>query len=119
MKTTTIIYALVALLLIFQSCKRNETLKSSTDDVNKPSKLGPSSAPSAYGTFQLSNVYSSQVMEIRNDSNLLKPQTTPANLQQNANGNTGAGVAEHQKWYFIQQGTGAITSSTAFKIMNA
>jgi len=119
MKTTTIIYAAAALLLIFQSCKRNETLKSPGDDVNKPSKLGPSSAPSAYGTFQLSNVYSSQVMEIRNDSNLLKPQTTPANLQQNANGNTGAGVAEHQKWYFIQQNTGTITSSTPFKIMNA
>jgi len=119
MKTTTIIYAAAALLLIFQSCKRNETLKSPGDDVNKPSKLGPSSAPSAYGTFQLSNVYSSQVMEIINDSNLLKPQTTPANLQQNANGNTGAGVAEHQKWYFIQQNTGTITSSTPFKIMNA
>lgn len=119
MRTRSFIYAAAALLLIMQSCKRNEALKSPAGNVNTPHKLGPSSAPSAYGTFQLTNVYSSQVMEIRNDSNLLKPQTTPANLQQNSNGNTGAGVAEHQKWYLIQQGTGTITGSTPFKIMNA
>jgi len=119
MRTRSFIFAAAAFLLIMQSCKRNEALKSSAGNVIKPHKLGPSSAPSSYGTFQLVNVYSSQVMEVRNDSNLLKPQTTPANVQQNANGNTGAGVAEHQKWYLIQQGTGTITGSTPFKIMNA
>lgn len=119
MRTRSFIYAAAAFLLIMQSCKRNEALKSSTDNVINPHKLGPSSAPSSYGTFQIVNVYSSLVMEVKNDSNLLKPQTTPANVQQNANGNTGAGVAEHQKWYLIQQGTGTITGSTQFKIMNA
>lgn len=119
MRNKSFIYAAAALLLIMQSCKRNDALKSPADNVNTPHKLGPSSAPSAYGTFQFTNVYSSKVMEVRNDSNLLKPQTTPANVQQNTNGSTGAGVAEHQKWYLIQQGTGSITGSTPFKIMNA
>lgn len=118
MRTTTIIYSAAALLLVMQSCKKNETAKSPSVTVNGASHLA-GSAPSAYGTFQLTNVSSSKVMEIRNDSALLKAQNNPANLQQNANASTGAGVAEHQKWYLIQQNTGSITSSTPFKIMNA
>jgi len=119
MRTKPFIYAAAAMLLIFQGCKRNESLKSSTNNVNKPAKLGPSSAPSAYGCFQFTNVYSSKVLEVRGDSTLLHPQSNPANVQQYTNFNTGTGVSENQKWYLIQQGTGTITGSTPFVIMNA
>lgn len=119
MRTRSFIYAAVVMLFIFQGCKRNEAAKSPADNLNTPHKLGPSSAPSAYGCFQFTNVYSSKVLEVRGDSTLLKPQNTPANVQQYTNFNTGAGISENQKWYLIQQGTGTITSSTPFVIMNA
>lgn len=119
MRTRQLMYAAAAMLLIFQGCKRNEATKSPADNLNTPHKLGPSSAPSAYGCFQFTNIYSSKVLEVRGDSTLLKPQNTPANVQQYTNFNTGAGVSENQKWYLIQQGTGTITSSTPFVIMNA
>src|ERR1700761_2571750 len=119
MRTSKFIFAAAVLLLIFQSCKRNESLKSLADNVNTPQKLGASSAPSAYGCFQFTNVSSGKVMEVRGDSTLLHPQSNPKNVQQYTNFNTGAGVSVNQKWYLIQQGTGAITSSTPFVIMNA
>ncbi len=118
MKTRLFIYVAAVLLFIIQGCKRNESSKSPAESVNKPAKLGPSSAPSAYGTFQFTNVYSSKVLEVRGDSTLLHPQSNPKNVQQYTNLNWGTGISANQKWYLIQQGTGPITGSTVFLIMN-
>jgi hypothetical protein len=117
MKTTTIIYTAAAFFLLMQGCKKNEASKSNNVNTASP-KLGPSSAPSAYGTFQFTNVYSSKYLEVRGDSTLMHAQSNPANVQQYAGAGSGSGVAGNQKWYLIQQNTGTITSSTPFKIMN-
>ena len=108
------------LLLLATSCQKNEQLNNTKKvEISHRIIALASSPPSAYGCFQLSNVYSSKVLEVRGDSTLLKAQSNPANVQQYTNFNTGTSVSENQKWYLIQQNTGTITGSTPFKIMNA
>ena len=108
----------VAALLAAQSCKKNNPAQSLTDQSALTGKLKVSSAPAAYATFQITNVSSGKLLEVRNDSTLMHQQSNPANVQQNASAGSGSGVAGHQKWYLIQQGTGTITNSTGFVIMN-
>ncbi len=106
---------LCAGLLVFESCHKTET-KAPNAAGSMSGRLQGNSAPVAYGCFQISNVFSGKVMEVNGGANLLAYQV--ANVQQNANVSTGTGTAGNQKWYLIQQGTGAITSTTPFKIMN-
>jgi hypothetical protein len=110
---------LAALLIIAAGCKKAGSLTDSkkvTTALHGNALAG--SPPSAYGCFQLTNIFSNKVLEVRGDSTLLKPQNSPANVQQYANFNTAVSVSANQKWYLIQQNTGTITSSTPFKIMN-
>lgn len=118
MKNKLHYYAAIGLLLIV-GCKKNESLNGdqSKSTIARAVTLG-GAAPSAYGCFQLTNILSNKILEVRGDSTLLKAQYTPGNVQQYDNFNTGTAVSANQKWYLIQQGTGAITGSTPFKIMN-
>jgi hypothetical protein len=110
---------LAALLLFTVSCKKNDMPGTSRKAaVSFRSHTLSGSPPSAYGCFQLTNILSSKVLEVRGDSNLLKAQNNPANVQQYTNLNWGVSISVNQKWYLIQQNTGSITSSTPFKIMN-
>jgi hypothetical protein len=118
MKTKALLCVTAIALLAVQGCKKNEAKTAPTTGGISPSKQKESSAPSSYGTFQFTNVYSNLVMETRGDSTLMHAQSSPANVQQYANYNTGVGISANQKWYLIQQNTGTITSSTPFKIMN-
>ncbi|ANH83057.1 hypothetical protein A8C56_20560 [Niabella ginsenosidivorans] len=77
--------------------------------------VGP---PGAYGCFSIINVASGKVLEVRGDDNLMTAQANPKNVQQYTNFDFGTGTSQNQKWYLIQQGTGPITGSTPFKIMN-
>ena len=121
MKTKPIIYAAAttaACLFFIQACQKNPAV-TSTNTLNVPKEdIVAASAPSTYGTFQFTNVSSSKVLEVRGDSTLMKAQSSPENVQQYANLNTGVGISANQKWYLIQQNTGAITASTPFKIMD-
>ncbi|RYE15570.1 MAG: hypothetical protein EOP51_26730, partial [Sphingobacteriales bacterium] len=109
--------AVLGMLLTF-SCKKNE-IKSERSTTPEPSKrataIGP---PTAYGCFSIINVASGKVLEVNGDANLMKPQANPKNIQQYTNFDFGTGTSQNQKWYLVQQGTGAITGSTAFKIRN-
>lgn len=120
MKTRSLLFTAIALLTILQGCKKNETTKSANSTTNKVSisRANLSSAPSSYACFTITNLFSNEVLEVRGDSTLLKAQSNPANVQQYANFNFGVGISANQKWYLIQQNTGAITASTPFKIMN-
>ena len=117
MKTRSALCLAALALLAAQGCRKNNSLTSNQIN-NQGSKLRVASAPTSYGTFQLTNVSSSKLLEVRVDTSLMHGQSNPANVQQNASGGSGSGVAGNQKWYFIQQGTGAITNSTWFLIMN-
>ncbi|MBC9796417.1 RICIN domain-containing protein [Sinomicrobium weinanense] len=85
--------------------------------VSKKHKLsvGP---PSAYGCFSIVNVASGKVLEVRGDDDLMSARANPKNVQQYTSFDMGTGTSQNQKWYLIQQDTGAITASTPFKIMN-
>ncbi|MCC8425822.1 RICIN domain-containing protein [Mucilaginibacter sp. UR6-11] len=85
---------------------------------NQSTMALPASPPASYACFTISNVFSSKLLEVRGDSTLMRAQSNPANVQQNASAGSGQGIAANQKWYLIQQGTGTITSTTPFKIMN-
>ncbi|MBE9585804.1 RICIN domain-containing protein [Mucilaginibacter sp. JRF] len=77
--------------------------------------IGP---PSAYGCFAIINVASGKVLEIKGDDNLMTAQPNPKNIQQYTGLDFGTGTSQNQKWYLVQQGTGTITGSTPFKILN-
>jgi hypothetical protein len=114
-----LLYAIILLLFGAESCKKGETLKTAKIPEGSPATFSLAGAsPSAYGCFQITNIFSGKVMEVKGDSTLLHPQSTIKNVQQNANASTGTATAQNQKWYLIQQGTGTITSTTSFKIMN-
>jgi hypothetical protein len=107
----------IALVAAVQSCRKNEPIKSVTN-VAKPSLLKINSVPASYTTLQITNVFSGKLLEVRGDSTLMHAQSNPANVQQNASAGSGQAIAGNQKWYLLQQGTGTITSTTPFKIMN-
>ncbi|HEX3384408.1 MAG TPA: RICIN domain-containing protein, partial [Mucilaginibacter sp.] len=115
----TLLHWLAMLLVFAAGCKKNESLNGSKNaSASFHARTLAGSPPSAYGCFQLTNVFSSKVLEVRGDSNLLKAQTSPANVQQYTNLNWGVSISANQKWYLIQQNTGTITSTTPFKIMD-
>lgn len=101
-----------------QSCRKNESNKLAVISKNRVFANLSSSSPANYGCFMFTNLFSNKILEVRGDSTLLHAQSNPANVQQNANLNTGVGVSANQKWYLIQQGTGMINNTTPFKIMN-
>jgi hypothetical protein len=107
----------IALVAAVQSCRKNEPIKSVTN-VAKPSLLKINSVTASYTTLQITNVFSGKLLEVRGDSTLMHAQSNPANVQQNASAGSGQAIAGNQKWYLLQQGTGTITSTTPFKIMN-
>jgi len=108
----------ISFCVALHGCKKNQGLKTPANAVIPASYRGLSSTPSAYACFSITNVFSSKVLEVRGDSTLLKNQSNPANVQQYTNLNLGVGISANQKWYLIQQGTGTITNTTPFKIMN-
>src|SRR5260221_5713354 len=109
----------VIFAVALHGCTKNQVQKSPSNVAIHSSFKSLNSAPSAYACFAILNVFSNKVLEVRGDSTLLKAQSNPANVQQYTNFNTGVGISANQKWYLIQQGTGAITNTTPFKIMNA
>lgn len=113
-KNLSICFATLAIIILLTTCRRNEKFPKPTINNRHGKEL--SSAPASYACFVITNVFSNQVLEVRNDSTLLYPQNY--NVQQDTAGNTALGINGHQKWYLIQQSTGAITGSTPFKIMN-
>jgi hypothetical protein len=115
MRTKLCICAATVALFALQSCQKNEKAGTTTPGVSS-SRLQVNSVPSAYGCFMITNVLSGKVMEVNGGASLLSAQV--ANVQQYSDFNTGVGVSANQKWYLIQQGTGTITSTTSFKIMN-
>jgi hypothetical protein len=118
MKTKLLACTLVLGLLGAISCSKKEIKAGKFGAVSQSTMMLAASPPASYACFTISNVFSGKVMEVRGDSTLLHPQSSIKNVQQNANASTGTATAQNQKWYLIQQGTGAITSTTPFKIMN-
>ncbi|RYZ97843.1 MAG: hypothetical protein EOP47_20780, partial [Sphingobacteriaceae bacterium] len=66
MRNKFLLYALAILLMVVQSCKKSEPVKSTGNDFKVSGKLRPNAAPSAYGVFQLINVVSGKPAEISN-----------------------------------------------------
>ncbi|MDN5284279.1 MAG: hypothetical protein JWR38_553 [Mucilaginibacter sp.] len=115
MRTKLLVYFAAALLLQ-QACKHDNSTKPSTQAAGTGrSKITLSGSPvTAYGTIYISNVSSGKIMEVNgvgmlNDGN---------GVQQYQYLGSGTATNPNQKWYIIQQGTGAITSTTKFKLMN-
>ncbi|WP_017257685.1 RICIN domain-containing protein [Pedobacter arcticus] len=102
------------MLVLLYSCSEKQL----TDPTERSSikAMSVSSAPSAYGTFVITNVSSSKLLQADPGADLLSIQVP--NIQQGTSFDSGPGSAGNQKWYLIQQGTGPITSTTGFKIMN-
>lgn len=118
MKKSLLTSAAIA-LLIAGGCRKTQVAQpNAPTTATAASNLTENSTPISYGSFQFSNVLSGKVLEVRGDSTLLKAQSNPANIQQYTNFNTGVGISANQKWYLIQQNTGAISGTTPFKIMN-
>ncbi|MDB5112905.1 MAG: hypothetical protein JWR67_4019 [Mucilaginibacter sp.] len=118
MKPKLLTCTLVLGLLVAISCSKKEIDARQLGAVSLSSIVRAASPPASYACFTISNVFSSKFLEVRGDSTLMHAQSNPANVQQNASAGSGQGVAGNQKWYLIQQGTGTITSTTPFKIMN-
>src|ERR1700743_3793930 len=112
MRTTP--YSLLIIGLAFglmQSCTKNKNAAPATAIKHI---LATESVVSGYGTFYLTNVGSTQAMEVLSTYML----TDGGPIQQDPYAGTGTATAPNQKWIIIQQGTGTITSTTQFKIMN-
>jgi len=118
MKKKLLAWILVPGLLVAISCNKKEINASQAGIVSSSTIARAVSPPAAYATFQITNVFSGKFLEVRGDSTLMHAQSNPANVQQYAGAGSGLGVAGNQKWYLIQQGTGTITGTTPFKIMN-
>ncbi|HWZ14141.1 MAG TPA: RICIN domain-containing protein [Mucilaginibacter sp.] len=118
MKTKLLACTLVLGLIVAISCNKNELKPGQSPTVGLKTKVRSGSPPASYATFQITNVFSGKLLEVRGDSTLMRAQNSPGNVQQYASAGSGLGIAGNQKWYLIQQGTGAITSTTPFKIMN-
>ncbi len=118
MKKRLIACALGMGLIAAFSCNKKE------DSVNQFKIKGVSGTalaagpPAAYGCFTIINVASNRALEVRGDTTLLRAQSSPKNVQQYTSFDSGYGTAQNQKWYLIQQISGAIDGSTPFKIMN-
>ncbi|QEC75111.1 RICIN domain-containing protein [Mucilaginibacter ginsenosidivorax] len=115
MKTKLFTLLIVGTALL-TACKREKSAKPEPPVTNSGGAKIPlsGSSVSAYGTFYISNVSSSKIIEINgvgmlNDGNA---------AQQYQYFGSGTATNPNQKWYIVQQGTGAITSSTKFKLMN-
>jgi hypothetical protein len=118
MKTKLLACTLVLGLIVAISCNKNELNPGQSTVVGLKNKVRSGSPPASYAAFQLTNIFSGKLLEVRGDSTLMRAQNAPGNVQQYASAGSGLGIAGNQKWYLIQQGTGAITSTTPFKIMN-
>ncbi|MHB8206430.1 RICIN domain-containing protein [Mucilaginibacter sp.] len=108
----------VIFAVTLHGCTKNHVQKSPINAAIHSSVKSFNSVPSTYACFNIVNMFSNKVLEVRGDSTLLRNQSNPANVQQYTNLNYGVGISGNQKWYLIQQGTGAITNTTPFKIMN-
>lgn len=113
---TTLPVCFTACLLLLQACKRDNTTKLSASIAGTiGGRITLAGSPvTAYGTFYISNVSSGKIVEVNgvgmlNDGN---------GIQQYQYLGSGTATNPNQKWYIIQQGTGAITSTTKFKLMN-
>src|SRR5882762_670164 len=118
MKKNLLAWILVPGLLVAISCSKKEINASQSAALSSSTIARAVSPPAAYATFQITNVFSGKLLEVRGDSTLMHAQSNPANVQQYASAGSGQGIAGNQKWYLIQQNTGTITSTTPFKIMN-
>jgi hypothetical protein len=110
--------ALALGLFVAISCSKKEIKAGQFGAVSQSTMVLAASPPASYACFTINNVFSGKLLEVRGDSTLMHAQSNPANVQQNASAGSGQAMAGNQKWYLIQQGTGAITSTTPFKIMN-
>lgn len=77
-------------------------------------EMKTSASSSAFGTFYITNKATGKVLEILEDSML----NNGAKALQNKYNGTGIATGPNQKWYIFQQGTGQLTASTNYKIMN-
>ncbi|MDB5016516.1 MAG: hypothetical protein JWQ84_1348 [Mucilaginibacter sp.] len=118
MKTKLLAGTVVLALVVAISCSKKDINAGQSGSGSSSTIARAASPPASYATFQITNVFSGKLLEVRGDSTLMHAQSNPANVQQYASAGTGQGIAGNQKWYLIQQGTGAITSTTNFKIMN-
>lgn len=100
--------------LIMESCNKSEWKKSEDPAAVPSNSLRTAAAPSNHGTFYISNANSTKVIEVKTDNMLSDGEA----IQQNPYSGTGTATAPNQKWILEQQGTGTITSTTKFKIMN-
>jgi hypothetical protein len=118
MKSKLLACALALGLFVAISCSKKEIKAGQFGAVSQSTMVLAASPPASYACFTINNVFSGKLLEVRGDSTLMHAQSNPANVQQNASAGSGQAMAGNQKWYLIQQGTGAITSTTPFKIMN-
>ena len=114
MKTNLFTCTMTAMALL-ASCSKQAAVKYPKPFVRTDSVQLTSGSPvSSYGTFFITNVLSGKAIEI-NSSGMLNDGT---GAQQNQYSGSGTATAPNQKWIIVQQGSGAITSTTKFKIMN-
>lgn len=113
-------YVVFAAIIVFLTCCRKNSAQSTIDGDNTiVSTATPTGNPSKpYGCFTIINSASNKVLEVRNDTALMRAKASPANVQQFAGIDFGTGTAQNQKWYIVQQGTGIVADSTQFKIVN-
>ncbi|WP_431198476.1 RICIN domain-containing protein [Mucilaginibacter sp. P19] len=114
MKTNLFTCTMTAMALL-ASCSKQAAVKYPKPFVRTDSVQLTSGSPvSSYGTFFITNVLSGKAIEI-NSNGMLNDGT---GAQQNQYSGSGTATAPNQKWIIVQQGGGAITSTTKFKIMN-
>jgi hypothetical protein len=118
MKTKLLASTLVLGLLVAISCNKKELNPGQSITAGLKARVRSGNPPASYACFIISNIFSGKLLEVRGDSTLMRAQNAPGNVQQYASAGSGLGIAGNQKWYLIQQGTGAITATTPFKIMN-
>lgn len=115
MKTKLAVY-FAFILTVLQACKHDKsTDPAKTSGKPDGDKTTLSGVPvTAYGTFYITNVSSGKIMEV-NGNGMLNDGNA---VQQYEYLGHGTATNPNQKWIIIQQGTGSITSTTKFKLMN-
>ncbi len=112
MKAKQFAYYASAAALFFQGCSRDVE---EVQAVKATAPIAMSASVTSYGTFYITNNSSGKCMEVNGAGNLLYNGNV---VQQYTYFGSGTATNANQKWIVIQQGTGAITSTTKFKIMN-
>jgi len=78
-------------LIVAISCSKKEINAGPSGTISPSTIARAVSPPASYATFQITNVFSGKLLEVRGDSTLMHAQSNPANVQQYASAGSGQG----------------------------